>query len=321
MKELFQMRSSKTIFFTLAIISALSISKDLHAKVMGSIEAVVNDTIITTADVDRAMAARSLKADQKNLSRKDVIDKLIDDEVLNQSVQAAKIDVSDDDIAKAIAQILHRNRMTLAQLKGDLTSKGITYEEYKAEIVKGIKRDKFLGQNIGPQVKISDQDLRDYYQRHQEQFRSSLEAHIAQISWSLLGIKSQAEFDILSQAALAMVEKLKHGSAIDKAIAQANTSPIPTGGDLGMVNINKLTPEMAQLVKSMTTGEVSNPIITKDSLVIIKLIALPEISNKDFDRLRDDIYNRLYDEKINETLQSYLQNERQKAFIEIRTQK
>ena len=90
------------------------------------------------------------------------------------------------------------------------------------------------------------------------------------------------------------------------------------GGDLGMVNLKDLSPPVRDAVRYMGIGEVSNPILAEDSVVIVKLISLPELSAKDFEKLRDEIYAAVYDERIEETLSGYLKRERQKAFIEIR---
>jgi hypothetical protein len=75
---------------------------------------------------------------------------------------------------------------------------------------------------------------------------------------------------------------------------------------------------VADTVRTMKVGETSKPIISGQSLIVVKLISLPEISAVDFEKYRDQIYGALYDERIQQTLTGYLMKERQKAFISVR---
>ncbi len=85
-----------------------------------------------------------------------------------------------------------------------------------------------------------------------------------------------------------------------------------------MVNLKTLPEDVARTVRNLKVDQVSRPIPTDKAFVIVKLIALPELSADDFDRLRDDIYAVLYEQKLQETMEIYLQKQRQKTFIDIR---
>lgn len=291
------------------------------AKEIDGIAAIVNDDVITKLELDRAMAREKNKKGTivGTDDRRGVLDRMVDDMLFEQLVSKAKIEVSDDDLARAIAGVLHENRVTLEQLKSELASKGTSYEDYKKDMEKQIKRIKYVNQVIGPQVKITDQDLRDYYQRNQERFRGTHKAHIAEIALPLDDIQTQEQFEELRDLALSIVAKAKRGTSFDSLAMKHSKGPNAIGGgDLGLIDLKELPPIVADTVRRMTIGDISNPIFTGNSLIIVKLISLPEISAGDFEKLRDNIYSALYDERIEETLTSYLLKERQKAFIEIR---
>lgn len=315
---------------TLLIVAALGLiilawflaPKNAGAEVIDRIAAVVNQEIITEIELNRALSAKDRGATPSKTSpsnRSEVLDRLIDEKLFSQLLEKSKIEVKDDDLARAIANVLHENRMTIDQLKAEIAAKGMSYEEYKKQIEKEIRRIKFVNQVIGPQVKITDQDLRDYYQGHQERFRGGSSAHIAEIVFPLEGLTTEAEYKAVGDTARDVIAKARKGANIDALIKQYSAGPrAAQGGDLGMINLKDLPPEIASTVRLLKVGDVSAPVIAGNALVIIKLIALPEIAAGDFDRLRDQIYSALYDQKIEETLESYLQKERQKAFVEIR---
>ena len=290
-------------------------------KSINRVVAIINDEIITERDLNKAMAKhprRSRHNDQ--MVRRQILNRLIDEILFNQLMAKADIEVTDDELARAIANILHQNRITLAKLKKEVASKGLTYEQYKQEVRRQVKQVKFINQIIGPQVKITDQDLRDYYQRHQERFRGAHQAQIAMISLPLAGLTTQADFERVRNQALDIVAQARrHKKSFAKLAKKHSKGPnAEGGGDLGMVNLKNLPPVVGDAVRQLGIGEISNPILAEDSVVIVKLISLPELSAKDFEKLRDQIYAAIYDERIEETLDGYLKRERQKAFIEIR---
>lgn len=311
----------KIFIITLAA-AAIMIGKTAGAEVVDKIAAVVNSDIITEYELGNKLAAKErgkmISKPDANL-RQDILEKMIDETLLNQLLSISKIEVSDDDMARAIANVLHQNRMTIDELKGEIAAKGMNYDEYKKQIEKEIKKIKFMNQVIGPQVKVTDQDLRDYYQRNQERFRGSNQAHIAEVVMPLEGIASQGEMDKLGELSLSIVSRARHGTGFAELVKQYSKGPnAESGGDLGMVNLKDLPPQVADVVRNMKVGDISHPILTGNAVVIVKLISLPEISAGDFEKLRDEIYSALYDQKIEETLKGYLAKERQKAFIEIR---
>lgn len=314
------MRKNSCFIAYIALIT-LFLFSSAEAKTLNRIAAIVNDDIITELDLTKATAKKEIenKAVKRKFDRRQVINTLIDDKLFDQLVVKAKIEVSEDDLARALAGVLHENRMTLDQLKKELASKGTSYEEYKKDLEREIKRIKYVNQIIGPQVKISDQDLRDYYQRHQEMFRGRHNAHIAEIILPLEGLTTEAQFIELKDMALSIVSQARSGKSFTELAIKYSKGPnAEGGGDLGMMDLKEVPAGIAQTVREMKVGQVSNPIFANNALAIVKLISLPELSAKDFDGLRDDIYASVYDERIQETFNSYMLEERQKAYIDIR---
>lgn len=299
----------------------------VHAEVVDGIAAIVSGEMVTRSDLSDAITTRRdtlTKELGRTLPEEElqsrVLDELIDDVLFDKALEEASITVSDDDLARSINDILTQNRMSLARLKEELAHKGMTYEQYKKQIEREIRRVKFLNQVIGPQVKIRDQDLRDYYQRHQEKFRGVREARLAEIFFSLDAITTQEQFDELQRKTLSLFQKLQKQPQLFSELARKHSEGLTAsnGGDLGMVNLKTVPPEIARATAELDVGDVSRPLLLDDSVRIIKLVALPELSASDFDRLRDDIYGALYDERIHDELNNFLLKERRKAFIDIR---
>ncbi|MFH1830045.1 MAG: peptidylprolyl isomerase [Pseudomonadota bacterium] len=316
------MKKVKAEVVVLVLAFLLATTSSVFGKTIDSIAAVVNDEAITETMLARKLAAKRIS--DKNVSdgktyRRTAIEQMIDNALMNQLMKSADIEVTEDDLVRAIANVLQQNRMTIDQLKAEVTAKGMTYEDYKKEIEGEIRKIKFINQVIGPQVKITEQDIRDFYQRNQEKFRGSAKAHIAQIFLPFDGIETQEQADALKATALSIVSNARKGKSFKELAKKYSKGPNPeNGGDLGMISLKDVPQPVADTVRSLRVGEVSNPILVENGLVIVKLISQPELSNEDFAAARDRIYSAIYDERVEETLTAYLQKERQKAFIEIR---
>ena len=117
------------LFFVVGVL--VSASPPLFAEVLNRIVAVVGDDIITEVDVTRALSQRthlpSLSQEKsiketsggkgKEIAKKNArdvaLERLIDYALLDQILSKSKIEVTEDDLARAIASVLHQNRMSL----------------------------------------------------------------------------------------------------------------------------------------------------------------------------------------------------------------
>jgi peptidyl-prolyl cis-trans isomerase SurA len=210
--------------------------------------------------------------------------------------------------------------MSLDQLKSELRHKGVTYDEYREQIRSQIKKVKFVNQVISPEVKITDRDLRDYFQHNRTNIHGGTEVHLAEIVLPIGGITSEEQAIALRDKALSIVKQSRGNKKAFAQLAKKHSEGpnASKGGDLGVVKIGDLPERVAKTVKNMPEGAVSNPIPTTNAIVIVKIIDWPEISDNDFDAVRDNIHDKIYQVKLREAVNSYVMRLRQRAYIETR---
>lgn len=118
-------------------------------EVVDRIVAVVGTEVITLSALKRFHPP----------AKKDPLESLIREKLLEIEMEKSGITVTDDDLANALREVLARNRITIDQLKSELTAKGQGFEGYKEELRRQIRRMKFLGQVIYPRVRISEEEI------------------------------------------------------------------------------------------------------------------------------------------------------------------
>ena len=147
-----------------------------RAEVVDRVLAIVNEDIITQSDLVKykktlrdnkindelfpESTASLLKDDKKVLTR------MIDEKILDSEVKRSGLEATSDRIDSEVQQIARKNHISTSQLKKALLEQGTTYTEYYAFIKKRLERQAIIQQSITSRVKISDEDVLNYYLLH-----------------------------------------------------------------------------------------------------------------------------------------------------------
>ncbi|MBI4224470.1 MAG: SurA N-terminal domain-containing protein [Deltaproteobacteria bacterium] len=286
----------------------------LHAEVTEKVVAVVGDDVITLYDLDRAMAPL---AKQKNAEgvRRQILENLVHQKLLEQEVAKAEIEVTDEDLQRAVAGILHNNGITIDILRSELSSKGITFEAYKDQIKEQIRQAKFIQQNLAPQVQVTAQDVQNFRRRHQLEDAAKQKVTLA---WIFLPWEEEAsdkaEREQVEEAR-GLAEKLRKGEDAEK-IAKKHPRTERT------LWTDELTPELREAASKMAAGEIGDPVTTPQGVYVMELKERHEsgaAEGKAGNLSEEEVYQRLFNERLDQEIHNYVLRLRKKAFVEIRT--
>jgi peptidyl-prolyl cis-trans isomerase SurA len=306
----------------------IAFSTPSFAELVESIVAVVNGDIITQTDLENHIKAgermhaktRAFKELEEENRRSMALDQLVDQAILDQQIEKSDIDVTDEEIMRAVNNILSQNGMTMQHLRGEIAKKGLTWSQYQENVKREIKKVKFVNQVISSDVKISDRDLHDYFDKNRASFHGGKQVHIAEIVFPFTGVNSEAEAIELRDKAIRVArEAHANPESFARLAKQHSRGPnADKGGDMGMLNIADLPPSVGEMVRGLPTGGVTPPIPTDNAVVIAKVVAWPKLSADEFEKVRDTIYDRLQNERISDALTAYIQRAKQNAFVEMR---
>lgn len=300
---------TKTI---LLFCSLISIWSPVGAKTVDKIVAVVGDQVITLYDLDRAMAPNleSIRSSADptlafQIAKRQTLEDLISRALLKQAIAAAPVEVNDQDLIRALGNILAQNRITLDQLKAELAAKGISFESYKEQLREEIKQVKFIQQNLARKVQISQQDLEDYFQKHWEKFQTNVEVKFVRRVYPQEEILNPKKLQGLLKKIRKEVEKARGLKHLEGEIE----GPTPLRG---------LGPELRSALRSMEVLEISDPVSTPQAIYVVQLLEKKGWDPQGFERQRAAIEQALYQERLEQEIQNYVMGLRQKAYIEIK---
>lgn len=251
-------------------------STQLHAELndeQQGIAAIVNDEIISTYDllqrVKLVMVSSGIPSSPENIARvqPQILRSLIDERLKMQEAKRTNISVSDEEIDKAITQIASRSNMTVTEVVGFLNKGGVE----KSALVNQIKADlawnKLVQQQFGGLVSVGDSDVDEVLRRLQEESNQP-RYKIAEI---LLTYDQGQETEVQA-GATRLVEQMRQGAPFEAVARQfSQSASAANGGDIGWVHASELPNGVADVVKNMYPGTISDPIKTRNGLYIISL--------------------------------------------------
>lgn len=286
----------------------------------------VNGVPITKAELDRAVKAflaqtpapEKVPAEAMKQATGAALNQLTAAELLYQ--EASKLEIKDLD-KQVAAKILQNKFQYDSQTDFDkaLKSVGMTQQEMELAARKDIVINHFIEQRIAPQVSVTEEDARKFYESEKE--KSFKHGDRIQVSHILIGVPENANPAVKKQAkekAEALLKKIKAGENFAALAKAESTSPTKEqGGDLGVLGKGQMIPAFEKAAFSLKAGEISNVVETQFGYHIIKVTAKLPASTDKYEDVKWKIVNHLKREKIRKALDTYIEQLRAKAKIEI----
>ncbi len=299
------------------VILSLMLPAGVHCEVVDRIIAIVNDDIITLKDVERYVHVEkqgkytSVNEYLRNLELKEKIDIFINDMLIKQQAKKLKIDVSDREIEGIIENIKKQNLITETELREQLKKENITYKDFRDGIKMNILRSRVLARVISPEVKITDNDLKEYYDKHLNEYREE-EYRLKQIFVS--GQRQDG-----AQRAMAAYKLLSEGKPFEDVAAEWSDDPsAKTGADIGYVKKEDLMPQLKQSLSQVTPGSYTQVIQTPYGFNILKLVDVKKSDTLPFDAAKDAIRGKVVLDESEKRYKEYIDKLRKSSYIEVK---
>jgi peptidyl-prolyl cis-trans isomerase SurA len=253
--------------------------------------AVVNGTEINRDDVEKYYRSQVNPEAQKptqedSLSLKlNVVEQLINNEILLERAKKLNLQASDGEVEDKFTEL--KNPFTEDEFQRQLKARGMSVDDLKRDLRRQLSIQKLLNREVAAKITITDQDVVDFYNANLNQFNvAEPQYRISQIVITPrkdVQIRNRKNDDATNEAeaqrkAKMIMDKLNSGADFAQ-LAMDYSEDVNTatnGGDLGYIpesSLNQADPSLKKLVLTLKPGQVSQPIVLKDSIRILKLVA------------------------------------------------
>ena len=292
--------------------------------VIDRIEASVNLALVLRSDLDRFRHTIKLRKQLDPLFSGTALatkgERATDSEIaqflINERLIAQQFPVSDAEVEQEINSIQANNHIDRETLKRALSEQGFAFEEYFELIRMSASKRNLIDRDIRTKVAVSDDDVKNYFYNHFTRSSSTpLSYKLQIISVATRNYKSLGAARDVAQRA---VSALKSGEQFEEVAKQmSDHASASSGGDLGVVTEDEMSPLIREQVKKLKIGQVSDVFggASAGAFNIIRLVDVKSGENDRFEKAKEEIRNQLAAGEYQHQISLWLERQQQKAFI------
>ena len=233
--------------------------------------AIVNGSVITGTDVDHRVAlillasGGQIPAEELQRLRDQVLRNLVDETLQIQAAESKDIKIEKSEIDSYYKAYAENNKRTAAEFTTLLRSVGSSDASMKRQIHGELAWSRLQRARIEPFVNVSEEEVSAIIERLNAS-RGTQEYRVGEIFLSA----TPETADEVRANALRIIEQIRNGASFQayaRQFSEASTAAV--GGDLGWVRAEQLPEALAEAVRQMPIGSISNPIAIPGGFSII----------------------------------------------------
>ena len=323
-----------TLILTLVVLASLAALRPPGVRAQAKpaadadIVARINNDVITLSDYQKAEQelrdevahdCQGCPQDQIDPKfkeqQKDLLRGMIDQSLMVQRAKDMGISV-ESDVAKRLDEVRQQNGLaTLDDLKKGVEASGLNWEDYKTTIRNGLLQKELVRREVGSHVDISSDEVKQYYEAHQQEFTLPERVVLSEISLTTEG-KSPEEFAAVRSKEEGLRTSVLNGddfSQVARLYSQGSTAK--DGGGLGTFQRGELSPQIEAVVFPMSKGQISDVIQTRTGFEILKVEDHLQSELQPMNKVEPDIRNTIHAQKMQPLIRDYLAELREQSYI------
>ncbi len=292
-----------------------------HAEVVDRIFATVNDEIITESDLDeyqkqlksRLLYEDLLFPDDKSINealndRNVLIEKLVGEKILDSEAKKLGVNITQERVDKELAKRGGAKHLTTL-----LAGKGLTLTDYRNFLQKSIARSEVIGYFVNSKIKISDDDIMDFYVTASKGKVSGqgFEYNLSHILFDPSSSKNKSSARERAEEAKKQIEQGQSFSSVHRRYSSNKDD------SFGTFKSGEMLPAIEAAIANLKTGETSGVVESPMGYHILRLNGKRVVNNPEFEKRKQQIFQHLYTRAYSEQLTYWLGQKRRSAVVKI----
>jgi peptidyl-prolyl cis-trans isomerase SurA len=335
------------LFASAAVLLVAGLRAD---NIVDEIIARVNSQIITRSDMEKARQNNLEELKQRfpsdwqakwTKAQADILRDLVDQQLLLARGEELGI-TGQTEVVKRLNQL--RQQMNLASiddLETEAKKQGVSYEDFKEQIRISAVTQQVIGQEVGGKIHISNDDIQDWYNKHQKELEGPEEVGLSEIMVSTQPAKPNVEDKDKDKQSAAqdkqlpedpakvaeaeakakqILEQLKGGAKFEDLAKKNSDGPTASqGGSLGSFKRGELARDLEDKTFSLKAGENTDVIRTRQGFIILKVNGHRPAGVPPLKDISERIREAIYSERLEPSARAYLTKLREQAYIDIKS--
>ena len=281
----------------------------------------VNDRIVTQYAYERqvaqalaAITAQGLDpemlAQRREELPKQVLRGLWDELLIMSRADQLGLTVTDYEIDEAVdSQMAQFGMESRSQLEQALAQNGLTMEAYRDNLRVGLLQRQVWGRELFPRVQLAEDELRRVYRDNLEDYRIDETRTVEE----LVVLEGDAGSE-LDDMAIRVAAAWSRGESPEEIVEREGDAVRYI--QLGTVEREALAPALADVIFEIPEGQVSEPVVARGGLHIVKVTKIEPSRVQAFEEVRDQVEIDERGRRLEEEREEYLRELEENAYYE-----
>lgn len=255
---------------------------------LDGIAAVVNEGVVLKSELNRQQDLIIARATEQGMQlppahilREQVLERLIVEEIQLQRASRVGIQVSDQMLNTAIAQIAENAGIRFEDLPSVLAKDGVEYGEYRRDMRKQMILEQLRRIDVVNRISVSPREIQQCIADLEDNAVVNSNYNLSHIFISVPGSATNEEFAAAQAEAQQVYAQLQDGADFGElAIRHSDGDTALEGGNLGWRPGDQLPTLFFDIVGDMKSGDVSEPIRAVSGYHIVKVNEVQGVTQK-----------------------------------------
>ena len=261
-------RRLRHLLFTLWPLAALLMTVPAapalaQVEMLDQVVAIVDDDIILASElresletVRQTLEARGVELPEDEVLVRETLDRLIIDSIQMQLANRYGVRIPDQQLDEAMTRLARQNGLTLEQFRVALEQSGQNYAMMREDLRDDLAIQRVQQGNVMRNINISEQEIDNFLNTEEGEAMTQPEYRVIQAL--LASSKSDARDEAKAKEAYVdqLLTSIQAGQPFEEAVSATGSYTL-TGGDLGWRKLGDIPSMFAEVVPTLSIGEVA----------------------------------------------------------------
>jgi peptidyl-prolyl cis-trans isomerase SurA len=296
--------------------------------VLNRVAATVNGEVVTQQELEgrggdewkraSALAPGPERDRAVALVLRRVFEGVVAEKLFRAQATTLQIEVTEDQITSAIEDIKKRNNADDKQLDLMLAQQGLNRATFREQLRGQLESYAVLSNKVRSKVKVTDDDVRNYYRLHPGEYAGEEELHVRHVLIPLPEGAGPAEVARAQAEGQKALQRLAGGEPFAEVARAVSRGPgARDGGDLGWLRRGTMQRSLEEVVFALKDGQVSTLFRAGPGLHLFKVEERRSGGGRSFDQVKEEIRERLSMEQTQAYREQFIVELKRDAVIDI----
>jgi len=317
---------------------SLSVGSIARSEILEQVLVKVNGEIFTKSDLEaaqvQAVRQRNKPIDLSTAQGNEELRKAIaevtpallvqavDEMLVVQRGKELGYKITEEQYKQILDNLKTQNKIeTDEQLVAALKQENMTMADLRRQLERNVIAQRVQQAEVFGRVGVTDEEAHKYYDSHMAEFTTPSTIMLREVLVNMQSTDARGINAATDETAKAKAEDIRKriagGEPFEKVAAEVSDSASKaSGGLIGPLNVNDLSPEFRKIIDSLKVGEMTQVLRTQRGYQILRLESMTPTKVLEFDKARDQIGERVFTDRRRDELQKYVVKLRGQAIID-----